>query len=104
MVSNCNIFAWNEYVKGKTDTLRLRKSNYSAWTAFTGLWWWRFIVRPVGIVIGYFGWGLNQLGALMATGHWWHVDTGKQEFYPLRDKSKHFFPPLLFEGEIRDVD
>ena len=60
-------------------------------------------MKPIGAAIGYPAWAVVQVSWWLMFGKWAHVTTCKKEFVPTRAKRNHVIPPLLFDGEVKDV-
>lgn len=101
LYSNCNVWAWMEFCKGKTETLILRKTSYSKWGDIAGSVYWRYTLYPLGVLFGFIAWPFVQLAWFLMYGHWAHVMTDEHEFIPVDSKVHHWIPPILFKGRIK---
>ena len=113
MRSNCHLEAWRAYRRGEAAALTFRPTEYSraASVAAHPLWW---PLRLLGTALQWLAWPAAQVGEWLRTGRWWHVrwhteDGRCREFVMLRDgqadsTTRHWAPPLLFVGEVRDCD
>lgn len=104
MKSNCNIWAWEEFKQGRTEVIVLRLTKHSRFAQFAALPWWRKVLYPVGVAVGYPAWVSVQLAALLMYGRWWHVTTGTHEFIPVLPKFDRWIPPFRFEGEVCELE
>lgn len=104
MRSNCNLWAWDQFRAGKTEVIVLRLTKYSRISTLAGSAWWRWSLRQIGVLIGYPAWLLVQAAALLMYGKWWHVTTGTHEFLPIYPKYTHWIPPIIFEGEVCELE
>lgn len=83
--------------------MMLEETNYSAWAGLAKTKTWKALISPIGYLLGYPAWALVQISWVMMRGKWAHVTTGKHEFVPLGEKRERLFPPLIFEGRVREI-
>lgn len=106
--SNCNLFAWREFLHGRAEVMTLRKTQYSKLAQAAQSPWWRFFLRPVGYLLGYPSWISVQLSWVLMFGRWAHVtwSDGRQEleFVPVVDRTERVVPPWLFRGVVRPYE
>jgi hypothetical protein len=106
--SNCHLEAWRAYRAGEAAALIFRPTQYSRAARIVGHPL-MLPVRLVGWALQWLCWPLTHVGEFLRSGHWYHVhwidrEGRRWEFVPLVGKRARFAPPLVFRGEVREVD
>lgn len=106
---NCNLYAWRELVSGRADIIALTQTAHSYYGEHASRWWWRYLLRPVGLLLAFTAWMLMQVAWFLTFGRWAHsmvVEKGTGavlEYAPETDKILKRFPPVIYGGVIYRV-
>jgi hypothetical protein len=103
MRSNCNLYAWRQFLVGNTESLTLHSSSWSKWSSLAKSRAWKYTLRPMGCLVGYAAWLLVQFAWFTQRGQWAHVTTDTSEFVPVEDYRTRWFVPPFFRGEVRAI-
>lgn len=103
MISNCNLYAWREFLAGRTETISLHSTLWSRWAQAANTPAWRWTLRPAGALLGYLAWPLIQIAWWCQRGRWAHVTTDAAEFVPVESPYTRWCPSPFFRGHIRPI-
>lgn len=103
MISNCNLYAWRQFLLGKTESITLHSTEWSRWRDIAKHRAWRYTLRPLGGWLGYLAWLLVQAAWWCQRGQWAHVTTDTTEFVPVEQPSNRWCPSPVFKGHVRPI-